>query len=178
MKGLLAPALVSLLSGCVVGNLAMETQVTQYSGDGFLRNCSLMVSPGYRIEFPSFSAARPFEASYHLSHLPQLQRDPLLLLRFYQQDFAAARKKKSSVTASFHVTLSDAQGNIQHSADIALSRAWWGESQRLFGIYDLEKSKLHFDRKASYTLHVSYNPGRVPPPTKQLYFSLENGCSK
>jgi hypothetical protein len=178
MKQFFAPALVFLLSGCVVGDLAMETQVRQYSGDGLIRNCSLLVSPGYRIEFPSFSAAKPFEASYRLSQVPQLQRDPFLLLRFYQRDFVAARKKKSSVTPSFHVTLSDALGHTQHSADIALSRASWGESQGLFGIYDLEKSKLHFDRKAIYTLHVSYKPGRVPPPTKQLYFSLENGCSK
>lgn len=178
MKPSLAFALLLLLSGRVLGNLAMKTQVAEYSGDGLIQDCSLIVSPGYRIEFPRFSAESPFDASYRLSHVPQLHHDPLLLLRFYQPDFVAARKKKSAVTASFHVTLSDAFGRVQHSADIPLSRAWWGESQRLFGIYDLEKSRLHFDREASYTLHVSYEPGRVPPPTKQLYFSLENGCSK
>jgi hypothetical protein len=176
MKRLFGPVLAFLLSGCVVGNLAMETQVTQYSGDGVIRNSSF--TPGYRIEFPKFGAAQPFEASYRLSHVPQMSRDPLILLRFYQQDFVAARKRKNSVTATFHITLSDAQGHIQHAATIPLSTSWWTESQRLFGVYDLEKSKLHFNRDVSYTLHVSYRPGRVPPLTKQMYFSIENGGTK
>jgi hypothetical protein len=167
------------LNGCVVADVAMETQVMQYSGDGVIHNASLTFWPGYRIEFPAFDATRAFEASYRLSHVPQLDsRDPLIYLRFYQRDFITARKKKNSVTASFHVALSDAQGHILHSAEISLSTSWWTGNQRLFGVYDLEKSKLHFDRGASYVLHVAYKPGRVPPPAKQLYFSIENGGTK
>src|ERR1700736_4085743 len=132
MKRLFGPVLAFLLSGCVVGNLAMETQVMQYSGDGAIRDCSLILSPGYRIEFTKFDAAQPYEASYRLSHVPQLSRDPLILLRFYEQDFVAALKRKNSVTATFHITLSDAHGHIQHSAYIPLSTSVWTENQRLF----------------------------------------------
>jgi hypothetical protein len=179
MKRLLGLVLVFLLSGCVAGNLATETEVRQYSGDGTIYNCSILFSPGYRIEFPKFNSARPYEASYRLSHVPPTARWPAVIyLRFFQQDFITAREKKNSVTASFRIALCDTKGHILHSAEFQLSNATWTESQRLFGVYDLGKSYLHFERAASYVLNVSYTPGAVPPPAEQLYFSVENGCTK
>jgi hypothetical protein len=97
--------------------------------------------------------------------------DPSILLRFYQRDFVAARERLNSVTASVQVTLCDAQGHVQQSANIPLSTAGWGESQGLFGVY---LGNFHFDRNASYILRVSYMSGSVPPLTKQVYFSIDN----
>jgi hypothetical protein len=179
VKLLLLVALCFGLSGCYDANLAMETQVLQYSGDGVIHNATMVFSPGYRIEFPKFSSVRPYEASYRLSHVPHAGRDyATIYLRFNQPDFVMARKKKDSVTAAFRLALCDAKGNSVHSAELHLSNSYWSEAQGLFGVFDLKKSDLRFERNASYVLKVSYVPGDVPPPAEELYFSIEEGGTK
>jgi len=173
--------LVFLLSGCVVGNLAMETQVMQYSGDGVIRNSSIAISPGYQIEFPKFNAARSYEASYRLSRVPQnYRRLSTCYLRFNQPGLSwrVVQKRKNSVTATVRFRLCDENGHVLKSSQFHLSNSWWTGNRGLFGIYALEKSDLHFEPNTRYILNVSYTPGNVPPPTKQLYFSIENGGTK
>ena len=153
----------------------MSAQATQYSGDGTIHTCSNLFEGGYGIDFASFDSSRPYSASYRLSHVPQTRRGhAVILLHFFQSDYRLAQKKKSSVTASFRFTLRDARGNIVHSAELRASGAVWSESQRLFGIYELDRSYLHFEGNANYILDVSYTPGAVPLPAKQLYFAIDN----
>jgi hypothetical protein len=180
VKLLLLVALCFGLSGCFVANLAMEVQVLQYSGDGEIHNSSIFFSPGYRIEFPKFTSARPYQASYRLSHVPHTPTHDYatIYLRFDEGDFVMARKKKDSVTAAFRLELYDANGNSVHSAELHLSNSYWSEAQGLFGVFDLKKSDLRFERNASYVLKASYMPGDVPPPAEELYFSIEEGGTK
>src|SRR5438876_9478461 len=168
-------ALCFALNGCVAGNLVMEDEVRQYSGDGVIHTCSTLLAPGYAIEFPKFGAAKPYQASYRLSNVPQTSRAQAgICLRFNQPDFIMARKRKSSVTASFHLTLYDARNNVLHSAEVQLSRSGWSETNRLFSVYAAAKSYVQFERNAKYILNVSYTPGAIPPPANQLYFAIDN----
>src|SRR5713226_8559160 len=85
---LLLLVLCCSFNACLAGNLGIEAQVRQYSGDGTIYNCSILFSPGYRIEFPKFSSSKPYEASYRLSYVPPTGRWPAVIyLRFFQQDF-------------------------------------------------------------------------------------------
>jgi len=180
VKLFLLVALCFGLSGCFVANLVMEAQVLQYSGDGVIHNSTMAFSPGYRIEFPKFNSARPYEAPYRLSHVPHTPTHDhaTIYLRFNQPDFVMARKKKGSVTAAFRLELYDSKGNSVHSAELHLSNSYWSEAQGLFGVFDLKKSDLRFERNTSYVLKVSYVPGDVPPPAEELYFSIEEGGTK
>ena len=180
LKLLLLVALCFGLSGCFLANLVMEAQVLQYSGDGVIHNASIFFWPGYRIEFPKFSSDRSYEASYRLSHVPHTPTHDhaIIYLRFNQPDAAMVQRAKNSVTAAFQLTLYDAKGHIVHSAEVHVSTSYWGGGVGVFGIFDLRKSALRFERNASYVLKVSYVPGDVPPPSEELYFSIEEGGTK
>ena len=163
------------LSGCgMPGSAEMWFQTKWYSGDGCIHNCSNLISAGYCIDFPEFDANRPFSTSYRLSHVPKVfGRDPLIYLKF-RCDFGSSDDIRKRVTASFRVTQLDASGTLIHSSDFPMAATIWGESQYGCAAYDLDKSPLRFSPGATYVLRVSYDPGAVPPPTKRLYFSLDN----
>jgi hypothetical protein len=165
----------------------MWLQIKHYSGNGVIYNCSrshpvlatFFSWPGYRIEFPNFSADRAYEASYTLSNVPQVPGFPAAIyLRFRQPNVATARERKGAVTASFRITLSDPSGRILHSAELRCSTSAWTGGRPDFGVADLDKSKLHLKPGMSYLLKVSYDPGEVPLPADTLHFSIEHGCSK
>lgn len=167
------------LNGCVLGNVGMWIQVKQYSGDGVIHNCSVIWWPGYRIEFPKFDSARPYQATYKLNRVPQRGGEPAMLyMCFIQPNYGMALQRQNSVTASFRITLSDQNGRILHSADFQLANTFWGAEQDIFHVFDLEKSKLQLERNASYLLNVFYTPGEIPPPAEELFFFIQNGCSK
>jgi hypothetical protein len=153
----------------------MWAETKQYSGDGVIHTCSNLFGSGYEIDFPKFDASRPFVASYRLSHVPQTARERAgISLRFYQPDYLMAETKKGSITATFRFTLSDAHNRTLHSAEVKLSSAGWSESQRLFSVYAGERSYFHFEPNTAYVLRVSYTPGAVPPPAKELYFAIDS----
>jgi|SRR5581483_7250434 len=172
------PILVVLalsLSGCgIPASAGMWFQIKRYSGDGHIYSCSNLVSSGYCIDFPDFDAKRPFAASYRLAHVPRvLGRDPLIYLKF-RCDFGSSDEIKRRVTASFRVTQLDSSGAVIRASTFPMAAAIWSDSQYLCGAYDMDKSPLRFSTSGSYILKVSYDPGTVPPPTKRLYFSLDN----
>jgi len=150
-------------------------QVLRYSGDGVIHAAPIM--PGYQITFPKFGASQPYSASYRLSRVPQRKYgEPVIYLRFYwSRGFASIDQVKKQVTAKFRFTLLDEEGRLIQSADLPVSTSIWTGGGELWGVYQLHESILHFQRRVSYVLNVSYVPGAVPPPTKELYFSVENG---
>ena len=155
----------------------MGMQAKQYSGDGTLRTCSKLIGQGYAIEFAAFDATKPYLASYRLSHVPQVHRDPYLYLRFHSGpslSFPEDLRKRG--TASFWVSLVDTYGREKHALDLSLSSGVWAESQGLFSAYALDQSQFHFEPQESYVLTVSYKPGAVPPPAANLYFEID-GCA-
>ena len=170
----------------------MWIQVTQYSGDGVIYNCSssipivgaLISWPGYRIEFPKFRSDRSYEASYRLSHVPQRGGRPAIVyLCFTPPDWIGAHNRKNSITAVFRIVLQDTNGHILHSAELPVGiSGWttsvWTDSKNGFGVYEPQKSYLYLAPRTSYVLNVSYIPGEVPPPARELYFSIENRGSK
>jgi hypothetical protein len=166
----------------------MSLQVKRYSGDGIIYDCSssppivgmLFSWPGYRIEFPKFRSDSPYEAVYHFSHVPQLTgyRAPIIYLRFKPGNRIAAERNKELVSSVFHFSLLDSTHNMLHSAEIPMATSIWTDWGGAFGVYDLGKSELHFEARKSYVLKVSYTPGPTPPPARELYFSIEYGCSK
>lgn len=154
----------------------MWLQAKRYSGDGIIQTCSSLVGAGYRIDFPEFDASRPYSASYRLSKLPQVfRRDPVIYLKFHlNPDFGIPEETKKRITASFRITLFDSQSHVIRSAELTLADTiWWGGEHPL-GAYDLPKSVFHFNWNTPYILQVSYEPGLVPPPATQLYFSIDN----
>ena len=79
-----------------------------------------------------------------------------------------------STTASFGITLLDSAGAVIRSIELPMSKSICWESGGVCAAYDLEKSPFHFRSSTSYVLKVSYDPGSVGPPTKTLYFSVDN----
>jgi len=150
-------------------------QLLRYSGDGEIRPAPIM--PGYQITFPKFGASQPYSASYRLCRVPQRKySEPIIYLRFHwSRGFADIDEIKKQVTARFRFTLLDGEGGLVQSADLPVSGSIWTGGGDFLGIYQLDQSRLHFRKDASYVLNVSYAPGPVPPPTKELYFSVEDG---
>jgi hypothetical protein len=171
LRGLLPLAAALALTSCK----PMGTQAKQYSGDGTLRTCSKLIGQGYAIEFAPFDATKPYLASYRLSHVPQVHRDPYVYLRFHSGpsvSFPEDLRKRG--TAAIWVSLADTYGREQHSLDLPLSSAVWAESQGLFGAYNPDQSQFHFEPQEGYVLTVSYRPGAVPPPAANLYFEIDD----
>jgi hypothetical protein len=153
----------------------MGMQAKQYSGDGTLRACSKLIGQGYAIEFAPFDATKPYLASYRLSHVPQVRRDPYVYLRFHSGpsvSFPEDLRKRG--TAVIWASLVDTYGREKHSLDLSLSSGVWEESQGLFSAYALDQSQFHFEPQESYILTVSYKPGAVPPPATNLYFEIDD----
>jgi hypothetical protein len=166
-------AICSVLSACFIKNAGIEWQVLHYVGDGVIHNQSIVFWPGYRIEFPKFSSAQPFQASYRLSHVPQVSgKSPAICLRFQQVDLVMARKLELS-TSEISATLCDATGKIVYSYKVHIADAPYSETQGQFAIYVSGNDAVLFKRDASYVLKISYVPGDVPPPTDKLYVCVE-----
>ena len=173
MRSLLPLAAALALASCK----PMGMQAKQYSGDGTLRTCSKLIGQGYAIEFAPFDATKPYLASYRLSHVPQVRRDPVVYLRFHSGpsvSFPEDLRKRG--TAAIWATLADTHGRERHSLDLPLSSGVWMESQGLFSAYAPDQSQFHFEPQESYVLTVSYKPGEVPPPAANLYFEID-GCA-
>ena len=178
MRPFLLVLLCWSLSGCgIPGGAVMWAQTKGYSGDGVMRNCSNMLGSGYAIEFPKFDASRSYAASYRVSHVPQLHRidgrnDPILYLRFYSSvGYTKTKQIKKGVTARFRVILVNSHGQVMHSVEVPFSTSGWSSAQNLYGV---SIEAFHFDPDASYVFNVSYTPGAVPPPAKQVYFAIDN----
>ena len=153
----------------------MAIKEGRYSGDGEFHTCSNLLGQGYSIAFPSFPADQPYSASYKLAHVPSVGRDPYLYLSFHSDaPPSASDTVKPHVTASIHVTLEDSRSREARSLELSLAKAIWRWSQNVFGAYDLEKGVFHFAPSASYVLRVSYTPGSVPPPAKEVYFEIDD----
>jgi len=173
IKSLLPVLVAGTLSGCT----PMWIQSAQYSGDGELRTCSNALGGGYDIEFPPFAAAKPYSASYRLAHVPQIGRDPQTYLEFqWDSTGADTDEVRKRVTAAFGLTLENTRGDRVQSVEVPLAKSTWTESGVVVGAYALDKSAFHFDRDASYILKVSYTPGAVPPPARQVYVRID-GCA-
>src|ERR1043165_2405181 len=111
MRTLVALIIVTALAGCgIPASGEMWVQTKRYSGDGIIHNCSNLIGAGYRMDFPEFDGARPFNASYRMVHVPKVfGRDPLIYLKFRcaAGNMDAITK---STTASFGITLLDSAG--------------------------------------------------------------------
>jgi len=175
MRRLIALLTALSLAGCGIPATAeMWFQTKRYSGDGVIRNCSNLFGAGYCIDFPEFDAFRPFSASYRMVRIPKVfGRDPSIYLKFRCAP-GSMDAIKNSTTASFGITLVDSTGGVIRSVEVPMSTSICWETGGVCAAYDLEKSPFHFRSNTSYVLKVSYDPGSVPPPTKTLYFSVDN----
>jgi len=170
-----------MLVGCgIPAGLLMAWQVKRYSGDGKIQTCSQWFGAGYQVDFAPFDASHSFIASYRVSALPQvLGRDPMIYLKFdLDRFFENPDAIKSGTTGFFQIDLLNSSGQVVQTASLhTATTIWWGGGKS-WGMYDLDKSRFHFDRNENYVLRVSYNPGGVPPPAKQLYFNIDNCAYK
>lgn len=169
-------ACLALISCGIPGSTVMWAETKQYSGDGVIHSCSNLFGGGFAIDFPTFDSSRPYAASYRLSHVPQTGRGSVIYLRFERSGLlpSAAQRKTKSATSTFRFTICDAKGSVLDSADFHVSNAILTQTGSIFGIYELGKSEFRFEYNNSYVLKVSYVPGSVPPPAKQLYFAIDN----
>jgi len=143
-------ALVTVL-GCV----PMAVKARRYAGDGELRICSNLLAQGYTIDFPSFAADQPHSASYKLSRIPAVGRDPFLYLRFHSGISSLDTDRiKTGVTATFEAVLMDSNGKEIQGLALSVAKAIWSQSRDLFGAYDLDKSAFHFEPEASYDFEI------------------------
>ena len=173
--------LLLLLSLFFVSCVPMWIKTRQYAGDGTLRACSNILAQGFAIDFSPFDARKPYIASYRLSHVPQVGRNPFVRLCFHPKPGSQPwypgidDDLKKKLTATLKVTLLDARGTAVRSLEMPIATAtWtWGESQGLIGAYDFAHGSFPFAPAQDYTLAVSYTPGSVPPATDSAYVQLE-----
>jgi hypothetical protein len=164
------------LGGCGIPATAeMWLQTKSYSGDGTIHSCCTLFGAGYMIDFPAFSASRPFTASYRMAHVPKVfGSDPYLRLCFHWQredDLTRSR----SITANVRFTLLDGRGKQVRSLELPISSSMWGETgPDLVEVWDFNKGPIHFAAGEHYVLNVSYTPGSVPPPTKEAWLEIDN----
>jgi hypothetical protein len=162
-----------VLTGCI----PMALKAKRYSGDGLLTTCSNLLMQGYAIDFSRHPSDQPFSATYKVSQVPQIGRDPYVYLRFpSHHSVVGLDDTKKRVTASFHVDLSDASGAQTHSLDLPLAEAIWTDAGGAYAAYRLYDSQFYFAAGQSYSLHVSYTPGAVPPPGTEVYVQID-GCA-
>jgi hypothetical protein len=155
----------------------MAFKARRYSGDGVLTICSNLLAQGYAIDFSRHPANQPFDATYKLSHVPQVGRDPYIYLRFpSHHSVVGLDDTKKRVTASFRAAVVDASGAQTHSLDLPLSEAVWTDAGGAYAAYRLYDSQFHFAVGQTYSLHVSYTPGAVPPPGAEVYVQID-GCA-
>lgn len=176
MKSILTVLMVISFLGCK----PMWIQTKQYSGDGVIRRCSTLLSSGYAIKFPEFDSAHAYSTSYRLSRVPQVsnfdrQRDPRLYLRLqWNRLFSEWREVQKSLTGKIQLALEDSGGRIINANEVLLSEMTLTQTERGYAIYDLAKTRLHFEPDKSYVLHVTYIPGAVPLPANPLYFEIHD----
>lgn len=157
----------------------MWLQAKRYAGDGSLQICSTLFSSGYSITFARFLAAKPYSASYRLSHVPQtraifLLGYPYVRLCFYwNRGFVDGDWVKSHTTASFKLTVTKVPGQVMRVLKFPLSDMTWGESQNLHELWRLDGT-VHFERNTDYIIHLDYFPGTNPPPTAELFLRLKD----
>jgi hypothetical protein len=171
-------ALLPLSSCGIPGSMVERIDANQYRGDGTIGTCSNIFGGGYRIDFPPFDATRTYDASYRVSHLPPPGKEwPEFELGFSERGPRDVQKRMKSVTAISRLTLRDTNGNILWSEAVRFSalRVGFGATGLSY-VNAFQNNPVRFKRDVSYTLTMSYSPGAVPPPTKQLHLAINN-CS-
>lgn len=162
----------------------MWLQWPKYSGDGTFRTCSSLVGGGYAIKFAEFDSAAPYSASYRLSYVPEIGiarqgQEALLYFRLKLPiPYFQWREGQKALTGKIRLILQDSEGRNIKSEEVSLAEMAWTGTQGLYGGYDLDRTRLHFESGKSYTLSVMYSPGAVPPPTNQVYFEIDNCAYK
>lgn len=157
--------------------IAMNLQIRRYSGDGSIRTCGNLLAPGYAIDFPKFEASRPYSASYRLVRLPRVH-DPLgprkahIYLSLWWKNGSV--NFDQSLSGSVRVDLVKSSGQLVHSFELPLASVMRGNSQGRDLFSDIKSTELHFEKNVDYYLRVSYSPGSVPPPAKELFFTIRD----
>ncbi len=177
------------LTGCVYKTGALRRQISHYEGDGAIRDASIGAppffwGPGFRIVFPAFDPRKPYEHSYQLKGVPKTKYgESTIYVRFpgdWSPDLDSVKQK---VTAVLSFNILDGNGVVLKSQDIVFSRAIWSWSGGAgdFGLWVQNengygaKNDFYFDPPKRYTLQIVYVPGSVPPPTTNMYVTIENG---
>ena len=159
----------------------MWLQWPKYSGDGTFGTCSSLVGGGYAIKFAEFDSAGPYSASYRLSHVPvaRQRHEAMLYLRLkWSGSYLEWCEREKALTGKIRLILQDSEGRNIKSEELSLAEMDWTGTQGLYGGYDLERTRLHFESGKSYTLSVTYSPGAVPLPVNQVYFEIDNCAYK
>jgi opacity protein-like surface antigen len=178
VKLLVLAVSIFALTGCgFFADLSLRSEIKEYQGDGVIYTCSNALMGGYGIDFPRFDASRPFTATYHFSHVPPTRLpwlQPFLYLRHgaFPKDESPPDDVKAGLRAKFLFTIHDSHGQVAH-AELPLATAIWGSD----GVYDLDRSRVGFQKDTNYELRVEYSPGVNPPPVKEFYVVIDRCAS-
>jgi hypothetical protein len=143
-------------------------------------------SPGFRIAFPGFDPAKPFENSYQLGGVPEIKHAAsTIYVRFPGNWSPDLDQTKTNITAVLSLSIFDENHILLKSQDVIFSKAVWSWSGRggkgEFGLWvhnpghNGSETGFTFDPAKTYTLRVIYTPGMVPPSTTNIYLTIENG---
>src|SRR3954469_14875262 len=176
-----------LLTGCVYKTGALHRQIARYKGDGTIIDASIGAppffwEPGFRLVFPNFDPAQPYEHSYRLQGVPKTKYGASTIYVCFPGDWSPdAYIAKSNVTAVLCFTVLGENGTVLKSQEIKFNTAIWSHGAGIFGlwVYDRPNHKIenifNFDPGKLYSLKIVYAPGPTPPQTKTMYISVENG---
>ena len=158
-------------------NVGMWVQTKLYKGDGEIRNDAIVGIPGYTIDFPPFDPSVPYEASYHLYHVPQriLDNSPYLFLRFHSTlPFLETLAIEKRVSATFHFQLLVTQMVVSYSARSYLSLHRLGRRKATFmECMNCTRASSNSNgiKVTSFMSHIS--PAISPHPQKPFTFPLK-----
>jgi hypothetical protein len=165
---------IIVISGCVaflllfyfflVRNPSLKNEVSRYDGDGIIEDISgrylVYPMPGYSITFPLFDLGQPFEDTYSISNLPDLNDVGIYLV--VESDSYVGDEERKTLHSKVELTLIDSKGKVALEHNSYLKDMTWMyehhgviDGHRLYNLNTTFFSPIKCER---YKLHIKYSP--------------------
>jgi hypothetical protein len=160
-----------LITGCAPAGTYSKYGVTQYHGDGVIRDVSQSGWPfsshGFVIELEQFDLGSAFDKQFHLSSVPTIAGGHVEIAlavedeEISRQGIASVDELRKKLTASLSIAMSDSASVLatQFSANIG-SLVWSSPVHGYTGLWLYNGSGSFFTPRSAetYALHVQYAP--------------------
>jgi hypothetical protein len=164
---------IGLIALAIIGWFAYSVfampRIRPPAGDGTFANHSRRFPwgtvgipvPGYTIEFEHFDLADPYDATYNVAQLPQIEQWPLVYLcvadpkRLLNTDAARHR-----LTAAVEFEITDSKGQSVCRVQQPVAKMWWSDPEGgrdTYGLY-VDESEFKYDPNEKYRIRVHYTP--------------------
>ena len=156
---------------CFLMNLRPQMDVTGYQGDGTVSQIRSAESPGFKIDFATFSLATPYKARFRLDALPErhaaIQYEAGLVVDLAADEASQYPPRPSGLMKGDHgsvaMTLEDASGTKLFQGEAKLTTFGWSAPGNLplghISAWYYRQDEGAHPRNQPWFLAVAYSPG-------------------